>query len=455
MSEVTPHLRYSEALRGRLYIMLQTLRGRPFGRFMREIQALGSLESPEYDRFVEKQLAWILDYAKQHVPFYQAGAWQCAAPGGFTALTAWPVLEKDHLCAEFDALLAQPQPRDTLIHKTSGSTGSPARVAMTYQADAWGWAEKYAGRMRYGIPVGARSLRLSHDSRPFRDFLLGQKSIPSLASDEMIDVALGYLRRHRPTLVEGPPSALFNLARRFRERGVCSPLVPFARVGGEQLYGFQRTAIESSVAETIVNSYACTETGALAYSCREGSMHVCADHVYLEIFEGDRPVGIGEFGDIVATSLRNTAMPLVRYRVGDRGRLSGETCPCGAPQPVLFDLQARSQDQFPTADGDVRHGSEIVSQLDEFYADPVADAVRQVQFVQNSTTRWQALVETSSMPVTEDRAPGRSRAIADRMTGIVQRTFGRDCEVETRFVEAIPRVRGKLRYYRGPEHSDT
>jgi phenylacetate-CoA ligase len=455
MSDVTPHLRYSEALRGKLYMMLQALRGRPFGRFMREIQVLENLASAEFDRFVESQLTGILDYAKRHVPFYQAGDWQGSAPGGFTALATWPVLEKDHLRSDFDALLAQPQPRNTLIQKTSGSTGSPVRVAMTYEADAWGWAEKYAGRMRYGIPVGARSLRLSHDSRPLRDFLLGQKSVPSLASDEMIDAALDYLRRHRPTLVVGPPSALFNLARHFRERGVRSPLVPFARVGGEQLYAFQRTAIESSVAETVVNSYACTETGALAYSCRVGSMHVCADHVFLEIFVGDRPAEIGDFGDIVATSLRNKAMPLVRYRVGDRGRLSTEKCPCGAPQPVLYDLQARSQDQFQAPDGEFRHGSEIVSQLDGLYADAAADSVRQVQFVQKSPTRWEALVETSSAQHAEGRAPNSSRVIAETLTGIVQRTFGQDCKVETMFVDAIPRVRGKLRYYHGPELTDT
>jgi len=447
MGEAAPNVRYSEVLRGRLYMLLQSLRRRPFGRFMLEIQALEALGPAEFDRSVDGQLAWILDYAKKNVPFYRAGAWQDAVSGGSDALATWPVLEKEHLRAGFDALLAKPQPRDTLIQKTSGSTGTPIRVATTYHADAWGWAEKYAGRLRYGIPVGARSLRLSHDSRPLRNFLLGQKSIPSLMSEEMIDEALDYVRRQRPTLIEGPPSALFYLARRFREKGMRSPLVPFARTGGEQLYEFQRKAIESCIAHTVVNSYACTETGALAYSCREGSMHVCADHVHMEIFEGDVPAKIGDFGDIVATSLRNTAMPLVRYRVGDRGRLSPKRCPCGAPQPVLVDLQARSEDQFQTADGEFRHGSEIISRLDDFFADPVADCVRQVQFRQENRTRWEALVEIGPVPPVDDNASHSLPAIADRLASIVRRTYGSACEVETRVVDVIPRDGGKLRYY--------
>ncbi len=454
MGNDTRNVRSSETLRGQLYTFLQALRGRPFGRFIREIRARERLDSKAYDRWVEQQLAWMLGYAKERVPFYQTGAWRDTTPGGRAALATWPVLEKGHLRADFDTLLADPQPRNTLIQKTSGSTGSPVRVAMTYHADAWGWAEKYAGRLRFGIPVGASSLRLSHDSRPLRDSLLGQKCIPAFTSEQMVDEALDYLRRHRPMLVEGSPSALFYLARRFREKGVRRPFVPFARIGGEQLYGFQRTAIESCIAETVVNSYASTETGALAYSCREGSLHVCADHVHLEIFNGDTPAEIGEFGDIVTTSLRNTAMPLVRYRVGDRGRLSPQNCPCGVPQAVLLDLQARSEDQFQTADGDVRHGSELVSQLDEFYADPATDPVRQVQFVQKNRVEWEVLVEIAPAPAVDNHALPTLPAIADGLTIIVRRTFGQECRVEIRYVEEIPRVSGKLRYYRGPAASD-
>ena len=454
MRNATRNVSSSETIRGQLYTFLQALRGRPFGRFIQEIRARESLDSQAYDRWVEQQLAWMLGYAKEHVPFYQRGAWRDAVPGGIAALATWPLLEKEHLRTGFDALLVNPQPRNSMIHETSGSTGPPVRVAMTYHADAWGWAEKYAGRLRYGIPVGAASLRLSHDNRPLRDSLLGQKCIPALTSEEMIDEALDYLRRQRPTLVEGSPSALFYLARRFREKGVRHPVVPFARIGGEQLYRFQRTAIESCIAETVVNSYASTETGALAYSCREGSMHVCADHVHLEIFKGDTPAETGEFGDIVATSLRNTAMPLVRYRVGDRGRLSPQKCPCGSPRAVLLDLQARSEDQFQTADGDVRHGSEIVSKLDEFYADPATDPVRQVQFVQKNRVEWEVLVETAPISAEDNHALQTSPVIAEMLTRMVRRTFGQECTVEIRFVEEIPRVRGKLRYYRDSAVSD-
>ena len=47
----------------------------------------------------------------------------------------------------------------------------------------------------------------------------------------------------------------------------------------------------------------------------------------LEVLENNMPVAEGEFGELVCTSLLNSDMPLIRYRVGDRGRvISGEAC---------------------------------------------------------------------------------------------------------------------------------
>jgi phenylacetate-CoA ligase len=43
----------------------------------------------------------------------------------------------------------------------------------------------------------------------------------------------------------------------------------------------------------------------------------------------------GVEGDIVVTSLVNVAMPMVRFQIGDRGVLSGESCSCGVALPRL------------------------------------------------------------------------------------------------------------------------
>jgi phenylacetate-CoA ligase len=293
-----------------------------------------------------------------------------------------------------------------------------------------------------------RSLRLAQDRHLLRDWLLDQRNIPSMDAAAAVDEALAFLRGASPPLITGTPSALFNLARQMRARGVSKPLAAFARVGGEQLFPFQRAAIERFVARRAIDSYGATEIGALAGECPAGSMHVYSDHVHLEVFHGDTPADAGEFGDIVATALHNPAMPLIRYRVGDRGRLSPERCRCGLPQPVLLDLQARRQDVFAAADGSVHHGAELVARLDSLFDEPEADPVRQVQFVQFDPLHWEVMVEAPGLSAGgagED--PVRS-VVEGCLLALVRSVFGAECRVTVRYVDSLPRRAGKFRYYR-------
>ena len=86
----------------------------------------------------------------------------------------------------------------------------------------------------------------------------------------------------------------------------------------------------------IIVSYACMETGRIAMQCREHrDLHVNADHVLLEIMQGDRPAPPGEPGEVVVTALNQFAMPFIRYRLGDVTAWTGATCACGNTHPLI------------------------------------------------------------------------------------------------------------------------
>ena len=143
--------------------------------------------------------------------------------------------------------------------------------------------------------------------------------------------------QRRPDLIMGLPSALVLLGRYIRTNypDAPRPLVPFAKLGGEQIYPFQREELQKHFGATVVEFYGCTEVGPIAAQCPAGSMHLLSDNTHIEICRDGEPVPDGEFGDIVATSLSNRAMPLVRCRIGDSGAISPEPCSCGRPYPVL------------------------------------------------------------------------------------------------------------------------
>ena len=74
----------------------------------------------------------------------------------------------------------------------------------------------------------------------------------------------------------------------------------------------------------------------------------------LEIVDAhNKLVPPGEEGDILVTNFRNYTMPLIRYRIGDRGVISSEPCTCGRPYSLLKKISGRSSGCFKMRNGGV------------------------------------------------------------------------------------------------------
>ena len=78
-------------------------------------------------------------------------------------------------------------------------------------------------------------------------------------------------------------------------------------------------------------------------------IHYWADYYILEILDPVtlQPIPEGETGEMVVTSLRKEAVPLIRYRTRDLTKLiTGDECPCGSLMPRHDRLLGRSDDMF-------------------------------------------------------------------------------------------------------------
>lgn len=77
-------------------------------------------------------------------------------------------------------------------------------------------------------------------------------------------------------------------------------------------------------------------------------IHYWADYYILEILNPEtlEPVTPGEIGEMVVTTLRKEASPLIRYRTRDLSRLIPDPCPCGNPFPRHDHILGRSDDMF-------------------------------------------------------------------------------------------------------------
>ena len=103
----------------------------------------------------------------------------------------------------------------------------------------------------------------------------------------------------------------------------------FVFTSGEMLDGETRRAIERGFGAPVFDIYGCTELKEIAWECpaHEG-YHINSDRVVVETLHADHSTGRQD-GALLVTSLYNFGMPLIRYQLGDTGRLIAASCSCG------------------------------------------------------------------------------------------------------------------------------
>ena len=202
------------------------------------------------------------------------------------------------------------------------------------------------------------------------------------------------MRRLQPQTILAYPSSLYQFAK-FVERLPSAPLgkpnaeggrVPVkwpAKLKGiitsaEMLHPHYRALAESVFQTKVYNRYGGREVGLIAMECAEGRMHINCRDLRVEV---DSSNPWTEPGELLVTQLNNYAMPFIRYRIGDIGRFSDETCPCGNQLPILAELLGRSTATFRTKSGALIHGGYFTQQ---FYH---LTGVSQFQLIQETLER--------------------------------------------------------------------
>jgi len=427
-----------------MYLGAQRMRGRPIGKLMRQLAEWDRLDAGSYASLSRSRLVEMLRFAADRVPLYRTAPWR-EIEGDPAHLARWPLLDRRLVADERDSLIPEGMARATLFpRRSSASTGTPIVVSWTLDGVAWSWAAEYYPMQWHGLEIGARTLRMWGSARGLENLVLNRHFVPAHDLDPTrLEEAVHYLETRKPDVVWGTPSAVHELARYIgRTRGPSDgPRVGFVKVGGEQFYAFQRDEIARYLGGRVIESYGSTEMGPIAAECPAGSMHLLTTNVHIEIVRDGRPVAPGELGEIVATTLVNRGMPLVRCRIGDLGALSPDPCVCGRPQPVLAELQGRAADLVFRTDGTPVHGSQLGRALERFAHEPPLGAAQKVQFEQVDLRSWKVRVESHEALDLD--------ALHRQVETLMRDVLGADCRPQVEVVAKIEREpSGKFRYYR-------
>lgn len=407
----------------------------------------------QWQAWQQERLARVLHRAATQVPFYReqwAERRRRGDQASWEELQNWPVLPKDAVRNHPTAFVADGCDRRQMYHEqTSGTTGKPMQVWWSRAAvRAWFALYELRNRRWHGVNrrqnwaiLGGQAVVPAHVQRPpfwvwnlpMRQLYLSSNHI----SRQNLPAFIEALRRYEITHMITYSSSAAQLAREALAQNLVPQGLQVVITNAEPLLPWQRTTIQQGLGCPARETYGQAEIVTAASECPHGRLHLWPEVGCTEVLadDADTPQTSGQTGRLICTSLLNEDMPLVRYAVGDRGRLATENpgaaateaCACGRTLPLIEEIEGRSNDLLQTRDGRFVYWINPV-----FYSLPV----REAQVIQESLD----LLRVLYVP-----APEFTAATAQTIRERLQARLGA-LEIRLEAVPEIPRgANGKFR----------
>lgn len=327
-------------------------------------EAVETMPRADLERLQGERLGALVARVAATVPFYkkklaEAGV-DPAQIKSHDDVRRLPFTHKSDLRDHYPfGLFAVPMNEVLRVHASSGTTGKPTVVGYT-RNDLDNWAEVCArslaasgaepGQMfqnayGYGLFTGGLGMHYGAER-------LGMTTIPVSGGNTARQVLL--IQDFKPDVVACTPSYALTLCDRILHdvSDLSSLNLKTFVLGAEPWTPEMRLAIEARLPVNAVNIYGLSEIigPGVSNECveaKDGS-HVFEDHFLVECLdpETDEPVGEGEIGELVFTTLTKEAIPLLRYRTGDLATLTKEICICGRTHARMGRIVGRTDDML-------------------------------------------------------------------------------------------------------------
>ncbi|MGE0757695.1 MAG: phenylacetate--CoA ligase family protein [Pirellulaceae bacterium] len=339
--------------------------GRHFYEKVRELEQNEKLTSEQFAAWQLRSLNAVLEQAAK-APYYRQQFQEARLTlplKSLEQLAELPRLSKQVLRSQPTDLLTTTPPWGTKVLHSSGTTGTPTSIYFTrnfhqehtayFQARHRQWAG--IGQRDSRAMFGIRKVCAFEQSRPpfwrksaaenmyyYSVYHLAPAFLPSYVE---------HLRKFRPKVIMGYPSALNVVARHLLGRGETIP-VQAVLTTSETVTNQIRAAVEAAFECRLFDQYGCVENTHFVSQCEYGSYHVSPERGIIEILDGDQPCPPGKEGKVVVTGLENQLQPLIRYELGDVSYWAeDQSCPCNRQMPIMGGISGRVEDYCVTPDG--------------------------------------------------------------------------------------------------------
>ncbi len=309
-------------------------------------------------------------HAALHSPFYRSRFQEAGvAAGSIRSAADLPLLgfftTGRDLREDPDAFLAVPKERVVHVMSSAGTTGRSKIIFFTLRD----WQ-----RVSQSLAIGMRLEGLRCRDVVQILYCYGQPSWPtgSMIQSALerigaliipasntcpIEQQLAMMRTYGTTVLISTPSYLHRLTEEGQKQLDLRSLGIRAMYLGAEPWGESlRRHLQEAWGASAYDSYGMVEMGvAGAGECAQHDGLHLMSHIVVEVVDPEtgRSLAPGEEGELVITTLRREAMPLIRYRTGDiAALLPYQRCPCGIPTPKISRIKGRTDDMVCLGTGE-------------------------------------------------------------------------------------------------------
>jgi phenylacetate-coenzyme A ligase PaaK-like adenylate-forming protein len=344
----------------------------------------GPLTRPALDTWQTDRLREAVAHARAASPFYRARRdWPDAEFSSPEDVARLPFTTAADLSLNDSPLLAlsQGDVARVVTLPSSGTSGPPKRLhfspedreaTIDFFAHGMGLFTRRGDGVAVAFPGGAAGGIV--DGLSVALGRLGADCRRALSPFDPQALA-AWLRAEQPDVVAGPPVPLLAAARAASCDGGAPLGARAVLLSSDHVAESVARVIGAAFDAEVFTHWGMTETGyggAVDCACHCGC-HLRENELLVEIVDAatGAPAPPGEIGEIVLTTLRRRAVPLMRYRTGDLARLVEGRCRCGSILKRLDGFSGRTDDVVRLPGG----GALTLPRLDEavFAVDGVSD----------------------------------------------------------------------------------
>ncbi len=307
--------------------------GYDFKSAKNKIDTINSLSKEEFLLWQEEQKWKIIFFHNKNNLLYQSKL-ASKIPNEWSKI---PIMEKKDFQSDLKKMISKGiKKNDLFIGSTSGSTGTPFFYAKNKFSHSMTWALTLNRYNFHDIKLRSLEARFYGRSNKIEDKI--KEKIKDIIlnrflfsvfdlSNQACQNYLNYFKKIKFKYIYGYTNSLIIFSKFLIKEGltlkkICSS-VRVCIVTSEMLLPEDRLLLSNSFGIPIINEYGVSEAGGIiAFEDNQFNWVLSKETQFIEIVdENNKILPIGSEGEILITDLFNKAMPFIRYKTGDIGRL--------------------------------------------------------------------------------------------------------------------------------------